>query len=81
MGRPQHDNLDIRIVHTVLSLVQAGYQTLEVNIFEVASTRDTISKGGYKIYAKPMEPRGTKLTVTVKEIYFIRTYFSRNITL
>ena len=81
MGRPQYDHWDIRILHPVLSLIQDGYQTLEVHLVKAASTRDNFSKGGDRTDSEPMEPRGTKFAVTVKEIYFIRTYFSKNITL
>ena len=49
--------------------IQAGHQTLEVNLVKEASTRDTISKIGYGTNTEPMESRVPKVTVTAKEIY------------
>ena len=43
---------------------------------KLASTRDTISKGGDGNNAEPMEYRGPKVTGNFKEGHFIRTYFS-----
>ena len=76
MGIPRHAHWDLRIIHPVLSHIRAGHQTMEVYPVEVASTRYTISKGGYETNKEPMEYRGPKVTGTVKEIYFIKDYFS-----
>ena len=66
MGIPPHDRWDLRILQTVLSPIQAGHQNLGINLVKEASTRDTISKGGYGTHAEPMEYRVPKVTVTVK---------------
>ena len=81
MGIPPHDHWDLRILQPVLDPILAGHNTLEVNIFKSASTRDTISKGVDETNAKPMEYRGPKVTGTVKERHLIRIYFSNTRTL
>ena len=66
MGIPPHTHWYLQIIQPVISPMQAGYQTLEVYLVEVASTRDTISKGGDGPNAEPMESREPKVTGTVK---------------
>ena len=81
MGRPPHAHWDLRILQPVLSLIKTGHQNLEVNLVKSASTRDTISKGGYGTNAETMAYRGPKVTGTVKYRYFIRTYFIKTLPL
>ena len=76
MGRFPHAHWSLRIIQPVISPIQAVHQTLEVHILKSASTRDTISKGGDVNNAEHMESKGPKVTGTVKERYFIKTYFS-----
>ena len=66
MVRPPHGHWDLRILQKVLALIRSGNQTLEAHIFEAASTRDNISKGGDGTNEEPMEYRGPNVTVTVK---------------
>ena len=75
MGKPPNAHWDLRILQPVLALIRALYQTLEVHIVKAASTRDTISKGGYGTDAENMESRVPTVTGTAKEICFIRTQF------
>ena len=76
MGRPPYSHWALRILQSVLAPILSGHQTLEVNLVKAASTMDTISKGGDGTSAESMEYRGSKVTGKVKEINFIRTYFS-----
>ena len=73
MGRSPHGNWGLRILQSVIALIRARNQTLEVHLVESASTGETISKGVDETNAEPMESRGLKVTAKFKEIYFIRT--------
>ena len=77
MGRPLNYHWDLWILNPVPAPIRAIHQTMEVNIFKSASTMDTISKRGDGTNAEPMESRGKKVTGTVKEIFFIRTYLKK----
>ena len=77
MGRPPYDHWYICILNPVLAVIRAVHHTLEINLFKTASTRYTISKWVDVTNAEPMEYIEPKVTGTVKERYFIRTYFSK----
>ena len=81
MGRPPHAHWALRILKPVLSPLRAVYQNLEENLVKATSNIETIRKGGDRTNAEPMESRVPKTTGTVKDRYFIRTYFSKIIPL
>ena len=56
-----------------LLLYELDIRTWRYIFFKAASTRDTISKGGYGTNEEPMESRGPKDAGTVRERYLIRT--------
>ena len=93
MGRPLHAHWNLWFLQPVLAPIQAGHQTLEVNLFKAASTRDTIPKGGDVTTAEHMESIKPKVTGTVKERnlsgptlsrpdpyrrFYIKTYWSKD---
>ena len=77
MGKLPYAHWDLCILQPVISLIQAGNQTLEVHLDKSASTRDTILEGVAGTNAEPMEYRGPKVNGKVEERHFIRTYFSK----
>ena len=66
MGITLHAHWGLRVIQPVRAPIQAVYKNLEVNLVKSASTRDTISKGGYRTDAEPMESRGPKFNGTAK---------------
>ena len=66
MGRPLHANWYLWIIQPVLALILSGHQTLEINLVNIAPTRKIISKGEGGTYAKTLDTRVTKVSITAK---------------